>query len=299
MTDLSSAIDGWEPEPLEQTERIAAWPTAALSALLDLTAPTATDGEPLPPLWHWLSFLEHPRRSELGVDGHPAAGHFLPPIPDRRRMFAGGRLHVNEPILVGDEITRRSELIGTRVKAGRSGELMFVTIRYSFFRNRDLLMVEEQDIVYRSQPSSGQRPTVTAAPQTPPEPPQSAWTITTATDPALLFRFSALTYNTHRIHYDERYAASVEGYPGLVVHGPLLALLMLEIPRRFHPDRRVAEFEFRLARPVFCGTDVVAAGDATDLTTLDLFVNGAGPDPHVTGRARLADAFPATDRTGI
>ncbi len=221
------------------------WQVAAFSALLDLPRSAAGAGDPLPPLWHWLYFLDRPRRSELGEDGHPAHGHFLPPMPDRRRMIAGGRLEVRAPMRVGDRIERRSELVAAQPKSGRSGAMLFVTVRHEFRRGDELLAVEEQDVVYRSQPGGRPRP---LAPREPAPEPASRWRIELPTDPALLFRFSALTYNTHRIHYDQPYATGVEGYPGLVVHGPLLALLLLEIPRRELPGRTVTAFDFRLAR---------------------------------------------------
>jgi 3-methylfumaryl-CoA hydratase len=258
-TALADAVEGWRPGPLVTTDLIGPWPAAAFSALLDLPETAAGPGEPLPPLWHWLYFLDHPRRSELGDDGHPAAGHFLPPVPDRRRMFAGGRLRVHAPIRVGDLVERRAELVDVAPKNGRSGPMVFVTARHEFRRDGELLAIEEQDIVYRSQPAGAPRAT-----ERPREPdvaePAHRWRIELPTDPALLFRFSALTYNTHRIHYDEPYATGVEGYPGLVVHGPLLALLLLEIPRRELPGRAVRTVDFRLSQPVFAGTTVVATG---------------------------------------
>lgn len=240
-------LDGWSPAPVVTTDRIDPWPVAAFAALLDAPAP----GEELPPLWHWFSFLDHPRRSELGEDGHPAAGHFLPPMPDRRRMIAGGRLWVHGPIRVGDVLERHSELVAVREKKGRSGAMVFVTVRHGLHRDGTLLVEEEQDVVYRSQPPGASRPLPDSAPA--PEPVDG---IALDTDPALLFRFSALTYNAHRIHYDLPYATGVEGYPDLVVHGPLLALLALEVPRR--GGRAVDRFSFRLTRPVFAGQRVVA-----------------------------------------
>jgi 3-methylfumaryl-CoA hydratase len=283
-TSLAAAVEGWWPGPVETTDAIDPWPTAALSALLDLPATAAAEGEPLPPLWQWLYFLDHPRRSELGDDGHPAAGHFLPPLPERRRMFAGGRLRVHAPIRVGDRIERRTELVDVTPKSGRSGEMVFTTTRHEFRRAGELLAVEEQDIVYRSQPAGAARAPV---PPSAPEPePAARWRLELPTDPALLFRFSALTYNTHRIHYDQPYATGVEGYPGLVVHGPLLALLLLEIPRRERPDAAVVEFGFRLSRPAFAGTPVVATGDP-DGDRIALRAGAAGSAESISGRARL------------
>jgi 3-methylfumaryl-CoA hydratase len=284
--DLNGAIAGWKPEPLEVIARLDPWPVAAFAAALDLPNGPRT-GEPLPPLWHWFHFLDHPRRSDLGDDGHPAQGRFTPPLPHRRRMIAGGRLRIAEPMLVGEDAVRRSELASVEVKSGRSGQMVFVTVRHEFSRtDATPLLTEEQDVVYRSQ-LPGQARGLPAAPAAAPEP-LARWRFTTPTDTALLFRISALTYNTHRIHYDEPYVTGVEGYPGLVVHGPLLALLLLEIPRRHRPDAVVAEFEYRLTRPVFVGATVVTRGNVgVDNHRLDLAAAAAGALDSITGTAVL------------
>ncbi|GAA2124390.1 FAS1-like dehydratase domain-containing protein [Actinomadura napierensis] len=243
-------VGGWSPEPVEAAEVIDAAPSAALAGLLDVEPP----GEELPPLWHWLHFLERPAQRELGPDGHPMAGHFLPPIPDRRRMFAGGRFRVREPLRVGDTVTRRAELASTAVKQGRSGEMFFVTVRHTFLRDGAEIAVEEQDLVYRSGDAASRPPEVSfEAPDV-----RTPWTLPVTADPVLLFRFSALTYNAHRIHYDETYATEVEGHGGLVVHGPLLAILCLELPRR--AGLKVTELSFRARRPVYARHPFAAAG---------------------------------------
>ncbi|MGP4029158.1 FAS1-like dehydratase domain-containing protein [Actinomadura sp. 3N407] len=243
-------IAGWAPEPRETVEVIGAAPSAALAGVLDVEPP----GEELPPLWQWLHFLERPARRELGADGHPREGRFLPPIPDRSRMFAGGRFRVHEPLRVGDAVTRRDELASTAVKNGRSGEMLFVTVRHTFLRGGVEIAVEEQDLVYRSGGAASRPAEVSfEAPQV-----KAPWTLPMAADPVLLFRFSALTYNAHRIHYDETYATEVEGHGGLVVHGPLLAILCLELPRR--AGLKVTELSFRARRPVYARQPFVAAG---------------------------------------
>jgi 3-methylfumaryl-CoA hydratase len=243
-------IAGWAPEPQETTEAVGAGPSAALAGMLDVEPP----GDDLPPLWHWLHFLDRPAQRELGPDGHPREGPFLPPIPERRRMFAGGRFRIHEPLRVGDAVTRRTELASTAVKQGRSGEMLFVTVRHTFVRGRAEIAVEEQDVVYRSG-GTASRPERMAfeAPDV-----DAPWTLKTAADPVMLFRFSALTYNAHRIHYDEEYATGAEGHAGLVVHGPLLAILCLELPRR--AGLKVRELSFRARRPVYARQPFVAAG---------------------------------------
>ncbi|WP_433799396.1 hypothetical protein [Actinomycetospora sp. CA-084318] len=256
--DLADVTQGWAPEPVTTTGGTSAWTVAAVSGMFDLD-PVAGDGDPLPPMWHWFGFLEHPRTDELGDDGHPRHGHFLPPIPDRRRMIAGGRLQVGKAMRVGRTYTRRSSLVSSQVKHGRSGDMLLVTVRTEFLDGDDVLVTEEADVVYRSQaPGQARGITVDEPDADPPTPSDAAVALTP--DERLLFRFSALTYNTHRIHYDQPYVTGVEGYPGLVVHGPLLALMCLEIPRR--QGRSVGTFDYRLSRPAFAGSRIVA--DRTD-----------------------------------
>lgn len=283
-TDLSGALEGWGPGPSVSTGSTTAWAVSAFRGLLDLPA-DARDGEVLPPLWHWFGFLDQPRQDELGEDGHPAHGHFMPDLPDRRRMIAGGRTEFRQPMRVGETLERRSSLLRSDPKRGRSGEMLLVTVRHEYlrgFNGGEIVAVEEQDIVYRSQPPGQTR-------QTPPytgdntAPPPSPPAVKFTADEAVLFRFSALTYNSHRIHYDLRYATEVEGYPGLVVHGPLLALLALELPRRWHPDSMVTGFDYRLHRPVFAPQEVIA--DQVDVGragTLDVAVGVPGAPHAVT-----------------
>ncbi len=150
--DLPSVIAGWAPAPVETTARIDAWPGTAFAALLDQPSPVAADGDPLPPLWHVFHLLDAPAQADLGDDGHPGSGPFQPPIPDRRRMFAGGRLDVTAPLRVGDVVTRRSELLAATPKQGRSGASVFVTVRHELLVDGAVVQVEEQDFAYRSQP---------------------------------------------------------------------------------------------------------------------------------------------------
>jgi 3-methylfumaryl-CoA hydratase len=281
---LAAHLEGWAPEPVEVTGRLDAWPVLAFAGLLDQPAPPHAPGDPLPPLWHGFHLLAHPAQAELGEDGHPAHGRFLPPLPDRRRMFAGGRLEVRDQLRVEDVVTRRSSLVSATPKSGRSGAMVLVTLRHEFVRDGEVAVVEEQDFVYRSQPAGTARGLAQAGPQRQvPGASQGEWHLRLDPDAALLFRFSALTYNTHRIHYDHPYVTGVEGYPGLVVHGPLLALLLLELPRRFAPRRRVTAFSYRLLRPAFVGAPVVADGDAAGQLTAGVL----GAEPSVAGTVTL------------
>ena len=278
---LTEALGSWEPPTVELSRRVDPWSAAAFAALLDTAPP---DG-PLPPMWHWFTLLDHPAQSAIGADGHPAAGPFLPPIPGRKRMFAGGRLTQHAPIAFGEVLECRAAVADVAVKSGRSGEVAFVTTRYEMSVAGSPVAVEEQDIVYRSEPP-GTPPRTMARPDgDEPEPP-GAWRLRLASDPVLLARFSALTYNGHRIHYDTPYATGVEGYPDLVIHGPLLALLALELPRRSAHEAVVAEFTYRLVRPAFHPSRIVAAG-SRDGDAAEFAVAAEGAGPSLTGTARF------------
>jgi 3-methylfumaryl-CoA hydratase len=236
----------WRGKTESRSDQVTAAPIAALSATLDRDDPLPRVGDPLPPLWHWLYFLPIPRQSELGPDGHAKRGGFLPPVPLPRRMFAGDRVQFHRPLRVGETISRFSRIVDVNSKQGRSGPLVFVVVRHEISDSDGVAVVEEHDIVYRENPKPGE---AAPAPQTPPS--GSAWTREIRPDDTLLFRYSALTFNGHRIHYDRRYATEVEGYPGLVVHGPLIATLLLDLLRRNLADTNVTSLSFRAIRPLF------------------------------------------------
>jgi hydroxyacyl-ACP dehydratase HTD2-like protein with hotdog domain len=256
---LQTYVESWASDAVTDEDTLHPGPVAALSALLDEPGPVVAAGDPLPPLWHWLYFLNWPAQRDLGADGHPAQGHFLPPVPDRQRMFAGGRCAITEPLCLGERAERVSSLLSVTAKHGRTGELLFVTQRNEFRQRGRACLVEEQDIVYRSGTSSRPDAPTAIASSVAPQP-DGAWWSALQPDPTLLFRFSALTANAHRIHYDTPYARDEEGYPGLVVHGPLLALLMLELVRHNAPLRRVRSLSYRLRSPVFAGEQLLACG---------------------------------------
>ena len=252
--------DTWRPGPVDEADWLAAAPVAALSAVFDLPGPVARPGEALPPLWQWLYFLSWPAQSSLGEDGHPRDGRFLPPIPRRQRMFAGGRCTIAEPLRIGEPAERRTALGSVTLKHGSTGDLLFVTTRSEFRQHGRLCLVEEQDIVYRSGRSTARHPSTIDSAAAPQPAPGDAWQLPMRTDPALLFRISALTANTHRIHYDAPYVRDEEGYPGIVVHGPLLALAMLEVVRRNASGRKVRSLTYRLRHPVFAGEQLLVCG---------------------------------------
>lgn len=285
---LARSLRGWEPGTVTITRRVDPWMGGAFAGLIGVDPPPLREGDPLPPMWHWFTLLEHPPTSALGEDGHVAGGGLLPPVPGRRRMFAGGRLSLERPIPVGSKLTGTTSVTAVNVKNGRSGEMAFVTARTDLSADGELVGAEEQDIVYRSEPDGTPPRTMPRPEPTEPEP-EGDWKLRIETDPVLLFRFSALTYNGHRIHYDKPYVTEAEGYPDLVIHGPLLALLALELPRRNAPDRPVRSFEYRLVRPAFVPAPVIAAArpPAGDGVT-EIAVAAEGVTPSLTAKAVLA-----------
>jgi len=240
------ALQEWIGKREFRSDQVTAAPIVALSATLDRDDPAPQSGDPLPPLWHWLYFLPVTRQSALGDDGHARRGGFLPPIPLPRRMWAGSRLQFHRALNIGEGISRTSVISDVSHKEGRSGSLVFVTVRHEIRNAEGIAIGEEQDVVYRENPKPGDPVTV---PKSAPELPD--WQRMICPDPVLLFRYSALTFNGHRIHYDRRYATEVEGYSGLVVHGPLIATLLLDLLRRNVPDKAVSRFSFRAVRALF------------------------------------------------
>jgi 3-methylfumaryl-CoA hydratase len=238
----------WVGRTESVADTVTATPVVALTATLDHPAAPAPAGTPIPPLWHWLYFLPMHRQSEIGPDGHARRGGFLPPVTLPRRMWAGGRFEFRSPVRVGDEVVRTSTIHSVAGKTGRTGPLVFVTVRHEVRANgaADPALVEFHDIVYRAQRTSDE-----ADPPPTPAPTGAPWQREIVPDDVLLFRYSALTFNGHRIHYDRRYVTDVEGYPGLIVHGPLLATLLLDLVRRNAPGSEVTAFRFRAVRPTF------------------------------------------------
>ncbi|WP_327116352.1 mesaconyl-C4 CoA hydratase [Nocardia sp. NBC_01730] len=229
-------------ETIERTEMIAAEPTESLAAMLDIEMPCAA-GDPVPPLWHWAYLLERDPQRELGPDGHPVTGIPAPPGPDRRRMFGGGRVTTFGHLVIGESATKVTSVKSLLDKDGRTGPLTLVTVLQEIFQGGELVIREEQDIVYRA-PGSGTLPPAPTAPASPSGP-----TLELAVDERTLFRFSALTYNAHRIHYDLGWTAQ-EGYDGLLIHGPLLALMMGEHMRREGIELRGKTFGYRFVSPM-------------------------------------------------
>jgi 3-methylfumaryl-CoA hydratase len=265
-------LKDWIGRKESASDVATAWPVAAMAATFDRRDPEPRHGDAIAPGWHWLYFLEAKPASELAADGHPKRGGFLPPVPLPRRMWAGGRIEFQRPLRVGDALRRDSEILAVEPKHGKSGSLVFVTVRHTIHAAGALAVVEEHDIVYRE----AAKPT-DPAPQPKPAPVSAQWRREIEPNPVLLFRFSALTFNGHRIHYDLDYVRDEERYPGLIVHGPMQTLLMLDLCRR-NTDRPVRKLDYRALHPVFHTERMTINGNpAGDDSKIDVWTaNGAG-----------------------
>ena len=240
---MSGAFGPWVGRVEEAQDIVTARQARQLAATLDVSGPFA-DGDPLPALWHWMGWTPETPMAELGPDGHPAKGGFLPPVPLERRMWAGGRLEFLAPLRIGETLNRRSEILNVAEKTGSMGRMVFVTVRHEVTGQEGLAIREEQDIVYIAMPDRFTLP--------PPVPaPPAAWRQDVAMDTVRLFRFSALTFNAHRIHFDLPYATAVEKYPGLVVHGPMQAMLLMQAARDRSGGNVPRGYRFRGVRPLF------------------------------------------------
>ena len=247
MTDIAH-LKTWIGRTEEATDVAVGAPLAGLAALLDHEEPPWAPNE-LPPLAHWLYFLPRARQSDIDVDGHPKRGGFLPPVPLPRRMWAGSRIEFLAAIPLGATMRRRSTIASVEGKSGTTGDMVFVTLRHEISVAGSAALIEEQDIVYREPPK--QSASGSTSRETKESPPQSEWTRTVTPDPVQLFRYSALTFNGHRIHYDRDYCRTVEGYPGLVVHGPYSATLLVDHFLRRNLRTPIAWLHLRARAPLF------------------------------------------------
>ncbi|MCP1419115.1 itaconyl-CoA hydratase/mesaconyl-C4 CoA hydratase [Pseudomonas laurylsulfativorans] len=264
----------WIGRSEQVTEHLSAGLVKRIGATLGEPAPTA--GQPLPLLWHWAFFQPAVQVAGLGEDGHPAGGRLLPPVHKRNRMWAGGRVEFYQPLSIGAEATRMTTVLAIEEKAGRSGSLLFATLRHDYTQAGRLAIREEQDIVYR-EPTP---PKITGGQTLP----IADWQESITPTPTLLFRYSAVTFNGHRIHYDEPYVTQTEGYPGLVVHGPLIATLNLRAFCRANPQARVRRFEYRGVRPLISPQPFSVGGRILAPGKAELW---AGNDAGVAQRAEL------------
>ena len=256
MTDtaLETTLDEdilrqWIGRPETRAGVIHAEPAQRMQSLLDREA-SLSDGDALPPLWTWLYFLDNPRERVLEPDGRTVLGGFLPPVALPRRMWAGGRFRFAAPLRIGEAAERTSEIADVRVKQGRSGTLCFITARHTYSVGGETRIEEEHDMVYRADPAPDDP--APAPPQAPiPGPGDAIVGRVVTPSPLMLFRYSALTYNGHRIHYDREYCREVEGYPNLVVHGPLTATLLADLALQSNPHGALRSFDYRATSPLY------------------------------------------------
>lgn len=244
----------WVDQREERHDHISRNLVSRIAATLGKHAPS--HGQALPPLWHWCFFQPAVDPSGLGLDGHPSRGGFLPPAQNRNRMWAGGRVEFIAPLQVGADATRISTITSIKEKQGQSGALLFVTVQHEIIQDGRLAIREEQDIVYR-EPTPPKLSSSEALPR-------GQWAEQIHPDPVLLFRYSAVSFNAHRIHYDYPYAVASEGYPNLVVHGPLIATLSLQAFCRANPQLQLRHYQYRSLRPLFCHTPFEVGGQLLD-----------------------------------
>jgi 3-methylfumaryl-CoA hydratase len=271
----------WIGRTEEKTGIVTAHLVAGLRSALFLDIGQPKDGDAAPFTAHWCLTLPVVPLSEVGPDGHPNRGGFLPPVPLPRRMWAGGAIEFTEPLRVGDAVTRRSTIKDLSLKSGSTGPLCFVSVDHVFTTPRGVAIRERHDVVYREMPSEGQN----AAPAKPPAMPAAAQhSERHLADPVLLFRYSALTFNGHRIHYDRDYVTEVEGYPGLIVHGPLQAALLIELAAKLRGGRAPATFVYRGLQPLFDGSEfsVNASGSGAGM---ELWTANSAGQPTMKGTA--------------
>jgi len=229
-------------------DRVTPAPAAALSVTLDRDDPFPQAGDLLPPLWHWLYFLPLHRPAEINSDGMAQRGSFFPPVPLPRQMYAGNRQQFVRALRIGDPISRTSSIVDVSEKEGHSGPLVFVLVRHDISDGTGIAVAEEQEMVYRDNPKPGDSVSRPIA-----APTDVSWTREICADEILLFRFSALTFNAHRIHYDRTYVREIEGYPDLVVHGRLIVVLLVDLLRRNLPNASISRLSSRAIRPLFSG----------------------------------------------
>ena len=277
-------LDSWVGREQLREDVLTPFFAQGMAALLDRPPAQLGEGSPLPHGWHWLYFRPLPMRSEVGDDGHERRGSFLPPVQLPRRMWAGGKLAFPGVLRLGEAVTRRSTIASVAEKEGRSGRLVFVTVRHVVEGAGGVAVDEEQHLVYRGWGGSGRAPGAEAAPA-----PEAEWTETFLPDPATLFRFSALTYNGHRIHYDHLYATGEEGYPGVVVHGPLTALLLLDAAGR-RGGREPTSFAYRALSPLFVNEEIRLMGRGSAEDGMDAWA--AAPDGALAMRSRAEWSAP-------
>jgi 3-methylfumaryl-CoA hydratase len=266
MTQDLEKLKEWVGQKESDIDYVTVPAVHRLAATLDRDDPRPRMGDPRPAGWHQILFPRVVRHSQIGADGHPQRGDFLPPVPLPRRMFAGKRTTFHADLQVGDTVRRNSVIQEVNIKQGRTGTMVFVTVKTELTSPRGLAITEEQDLVYREAPAPG------APPQPPqPAPGRAVWSRSVTPDPVMLFRYSALTFNGHRIHYDLPYVTQVEGYPGLVMNGGLTTLLVFELART-HASTPIRHIASRNVRALFVNQPIALGGEpAADNRTAKLW----------------------------
>lgn len=280
---MSEGYTAWVGREESRTEHLNANTVIAMAATLDWEQAPA-EGDALPPGWQWLFFNGAARRSKLGTDGHPQRGGFLPPIELPRRMWAGSRVRYVGDLPIGAQAHRHSRILKIENKIGKRGSLWFVTVQHTISWQQQDCIVEEQDIVYRE--ATPTAPTVSAEIAKPARHEEVAqWGREMQPDTTLLFRYSALTFNGHRIHYDQTYARQEEGYPDLVVHGPLTATLLQQLAVEQSAGRRLASFDFRGVSPLFVSRSFQVEGREAEGGGVDLWARGPNGELAMSAKA--------------
>jgi len=270
-TQKGTPLGVWLGREAIASDTIAPGPVRGLVSTISSQDIEPAVDDPAPLLAHWLYFLPYSPLNEVGPDGHPRRGGFLPPVDLPRRMWAGGRLEFVHPLRIGAKVTRRSRIAEIDEKHGRSGPLVFVGVDHEIVGSEGVVLRERHDIVYRDMPAPD-----APAPAPRPAPENPGWERRIDPDPVLLFRYSALTFNGHRIHYDRPYVTEVEGYPGLIVHGPLIATLLLHEYLARHPGADVARFAFRAVKAVYDTGPFFVGGSIGDGGVAELFARDEG-----------------------
>jgi len=282
MTQDLEKLKEWIGQKESDVDYVTVPAVHRLAATLDRNDPMPKMGDPLSVGWHQILFPRVVRHSQVGADGHPERGDFLPPVPLPRRMFAGKRTTFHADLRVGDEVRRDSMIKDVTLKQGRTGTMVFVTVKTDLSSPRGLALTEEQDIVYREAPAPGAPPQPAQ-----PAPGQAVWSRTVTPDPVMLFRYSALTFNGHRIHYDVPYVTQVEGYPGLVMNGGLTTLLVFELARA-HAASPIRHISSRNVRAMFVNQPIALGGEpSADKRTAKLWALNAEGALALTAEAEF------------
>lgn len=282
MNKLQKTYDEWIGNTETIDDYISLSQARRLQSTLDDTTSILVEGDALPPIWHWCYFLESAPQASLGPDGHAPRGTFLPPISLPRRMFAGGRAQFHAPLRIGQHARQVAKVNKIVEKQGRTGRLCFVTVSYAIEQDGKTCIEEERDFVYRE---AGARVLAPKKKQLAPVP-KNSWSREIKPSPVMLFRYSALTFNGHRIHYDQPYATEVENYPGLIVHGPLLATFLLDLVR-LNQDRPIEKFQFKANAPIFNLSPFRIIATSKEHEEVELSVEGPDGAPCMQAVATL------------